>query len=234
MPPTDSQSRYSSSIFAAQHGSQPERAKALEHIVAAHWKPLYKYLRAQYNISQTEAWTIALNFLARVQEADFFNTFNPAKYPVREFIRENLDQFAATPLARNAIAPSPSFDFPGAEAEFQTDHREPGQSAKEYYESEWVRNLFTLAVEELHTRLTSEGKGGDFSLFLKHDLQDRTGSERVGLEDLASELSMPLAEAMTSLAKTRQRFQGIVTDLIRSFTASEAEFRREARTFFGA
>jgi hypothetical protein len=97
-----------------------------------------------------------------------------------------------------------------------------------------VRNLFTLAVEELHTRLTSEGKTGDFSLFLNHDLQDRTGSERVGLENLASELSMPLAEAMASLAKTRQRFQGIVTDLIRSFTSSEAEFRREARTFFGA
>jgi hypothetical protein len=234
MPPTDSQGRYSSIIFAAQYGGPPERAKALEHIVSAHWKPLYKYLRAQHSISHTEAWTIALNFLARVREADFFNRFDPAKSPVREFIRENLDQFTATPPARNAVVPSLSFDFSGAEEEFQADHREPGQSAREYYESEWVRNLFTLAVEELHTRLTSEGKAGDFSLFLNHDLQDRTGSERVGLENLASELSMPLAEAMASLAKTRQRFQSIVTDLIRSFTSSEAEFRREARTFFGA
>jgi hypothetical protein len=221
-------------MFAAQHGSQSEQGKALEHIIAAHWKPLYKYLRAQYDISQTEAWTIALNFLARVREADFFSRFDPAKSPVREFIRENLDRFEATPPARNAIAPSPSFDFAAAEEEFKTDHREPGQSAREYYESEWVRNLFTLAVEDLHTRLTSEGKAKDFLLFLNHDIQDRTGSQRIGVENIASELTMPLSEALTSLAKTRQRFQGIVTDLIRSFTSSEAEFQREARTFFGA
>jgi hypothetical protein len=215
-----------------QQGNPAERAKAIDHVITAHWKPLYKYLRMQYQMSHAEALTATLNFLPLVQERTFFARFDPARLPIREFIRQKLDVFVPTPGAKRAVAAPPALDFSGAEEEFKADLEGPGQSALEYYNSEWVRSLLILAVEELNNRLSAEGRSTDFSLFMKHDLQDRSGIKRVGLEDIAGELSLPLADALTSLAKTRQRFQSILMELIKSFTTSDAQFRREAQTFF--
>ena len=214
-----------------QSSDPAERSKAVEYIVTAHWKPLYKYLRLQYQISSAEAQTVTLNFLALFQERTFFARFDPTRLPLREFIRQKLDVFVPTPGARKVVTFSPAFDFSGAEEEFKADQEGPGQSALEYYNNEWVRILLTLAVEELHNRLAAEGKSKDVALFMKLDLQDRSGGERVGIEAIAGELSIPMNEAWNSLAQTRQRFQNILIDLIRSFTSSEAEFRREAQAF---
>ncbi|MCX6134498.1 MAG: hypothetical protein NTU47_11850 [Ignavibacteriales bacterium] len=218
-------------VQTAQRGDPAERAKAIEHIVVAHWKPLYKYVRAQYRLSHTEAWTITLNFLKLLDEGIFFAKFDGSKTSLREFIRGRLDVFMPTPAARKVIAPPTTIDIVGAEEEFLADQTAPNQSAIEYYNNEWVRNLLTLAVEELHNKLASEGKSRDAELFMKLDLQDRSGDQRVTLEAVANELSMPLGDAWNSLAKTRQRFQNILIDLIRSFISSDAEFRREIQTF---
>jgi len=225
------ESSRSSVVHAVQHGDLAERTNAVELIVIAHWKPLYKYLRAQYRLPQSDASTVTLNFLSLFAESTFFARFDGGKMPLREYLREKLDVFVPTPAARKTIATARALDFQGAEEEFLADQQESGRSGIHYYNDEWVRNLLTLAVEELHNRLATEGKGTDFDLFMKLDLQDRSGDHRVSLETIAGELSVPLAEAWTSLAKTRQRFQDILIDLIKSFTSSEAEFRREAQAF---
>jgi hypothetical protein len=219
-------------VSTAQSGDPAERSKAIEHIVTAHWKPLYKYLRAQYRLSPAEASAITSNFLRLFDDRSFLAKFDGKKMPLREFLRQKLDVYVPTPAARNTSMLPPAFDFPGAEEEFVADQLAPGQSGIEYYNNEWVRTLLTLAVEGLHNKLAAEGKSQDVALFMKLDLQDRSGNERVGLETIANELSMPLDEAWNSLAKTRQRFQDILIDLIRSFTSSETEFRREAQAFF--
>jgi hypothetical protein len=234
MSPGNPQNGNSSLVRILQRGNPGERSKAVDHIITAHWKPLYKYLRLQYQIPPSEAWTVILNFLELLQEKAFFDRYDPARMTLREFIRQKLDVFVPTPGARKVIDPSAALDFSGAEEEFHADQHGPGQSSEQYYNNEWVRILLTLAVEELNNRLAADGKSPDFSLFFKHDLQEGSGNERVGLEEIAAELSMPLADAMDSLAKTRQRFQTILMDLIRSFTSSDEEFRREARAFFRA
>jgi hypothetical protein len=231
MPPGNPDAGQVSIIHLVQRGDPAERSKAVDQIVTAHWKPLYKYLRLQYQIPHAEACTVTLNFLALFQESTFFARFDPARLPIREFIRQKLDVFVPTPGARKVVAPSATLDFSGAEEEFKSDQEGPGQTALKYYNNEWVRTLLTLAVEELHTMLAAEGKSKDVALFMKLDLQDRSGDERIGIEAIASELSIPMNEAWNSLAQTRQRFQHILIELIRSFTSSEAEFRREAQAF---
>jgi hypothetical protein len=93
--------------------------------------------------------------------------------------------------------------------------------------------MFTLALEELSRRLEAEGKMDDFSLFFGHDLQDRGAAERQTIEQIAAQLGMPITSAMNSLARTRQRFHSILTDLVRSFCTTEEECRREIRPFAG-
>lgn len=232
MSSTQSENRHSSMMDGLLRGTADEKAKAIAHVIAVHWKPLYKYLRAQYGTPHGEARTMILNYLTKIQHGDFFSRFDPRKSTVREYLRQRLEVFVPTTGAKKAIDPALSYDFEGAGEEFTSDQLEKNRSAKVYYESEWARHLLTLAVEELNIRMGQEGKDKDFSLFLKHDLQDRSGSERVTLEDIATELTMPLSDALTSLAKTRQLFQTILLDLIKSLTSSEAEFRKEAQAFF--
>ena len=232
MPPGNTESNQFPTIVSVLRGDQEERTTALGHIIAAHWKPLYKYIRLQYRISPAEASTVTLNFLEQLGEPAFFTKFDPARQPLRDFIRQKLDVFVPVPAARKPADPSTSLDFRGAEEEFNVDQVGSSPSAVQYYTSEWIRSILTLAVEELNAILVAEGKSRDFSLFMKLDLQDRSGTGRVGLEEIAAELSIPLSDALGSLAKTRQRFQKTLMDLIRSFTTSDAEFRREARSFF--
>ncbi len=233
MPPVNAEKRFSPTITIVLRGSEPERAQATEHIIAAHWKPLYKYLRARYPVSHTEAWTIALNFFSMIPEKSFFDGFESGKMSLREYLRRRIDQFVASPLARTAVPPSSLFDFAGAEEEFQADKSNPRRSAQEYYEGEWVRHLFTVAVVELNNKLITEGKHKEFAVFMRHDLQDRTGNDRIGLENIAEELAIPLNDVIDSLANTRRRFQSVVAELVRSFASSEGEFRKEMQIFFG-
>jgi len=97
-----------------------------------------------------------------------------------------------------------------------------------------VRNLFTISVEELNNRLTAEGKQKEFSIFIRHDFLNRTANDRIGLESIAEELAIPLSDGIDSIATSRRRFQGIVTELVCFFTSSESEFRKEMPFFFGA
>ncbi len=232
MSPDITEARHVPAVIAILHGEESERTKGLGRIIAAHWKPLYKYLRLQYRLPSPEASAVILNFLELLQEPAFYSRFDPARQHLKEFIRQKLDVFEPTPAAKRAAPPSPYFDFTNAEEEFQADQRETSPSAAEYYSSEWVRSLLTLAVEELNNKFAAAGKTKDFSLFMKHDLQNGSGNERISLESIATELSMTPNEASCSLAGSRQQFQNILMDLIRSFTSSDAEFRREAKAFF--
>lgn len=232
MPSGKPESSNLSIVTKARSADAAERSQAIEYIVTAHWKPLYKYLRAHHRLSHADASAILTNFLTQLEERLFLSKFGGRNIPLREFLRQELDVFIPTPAARNAVASSPAFDFRGADEEFLADQLAPVQSALDYYNNEWVRTILTLAVEELHNKLAEEGKSRDVALFMKLDLQDRSGDVRLSLESIANELSIPMNEAWNSLAQTRQRFQGILIDLIRSFTSSEAEFRREAQAFF--
>jgi hypothetical protein len=226
VPPSD----YSSVVLTAQFGNEKERLGAIEHIVATHWKVLYKYLRLRHEVPSSDAETMMQNFLTEVQEKGFFDQFDGSKSPIRAYLRVKLDEFVTRQKTSSDDGPSLPIDFSMAEEEIRTEHRDPSQSAEEYFESEWLRNIFTLAVEELYGKLQQQGKTVQFFLFLRQDLQQ---GERLPLEELAKELSISPEIAKVYLKETRATYQGIVGDLIQSLTTSSAEFRKEIRLLFG-
>ena len=229
VPPSD----YSSVVLAAQFGDEKERLGAIEHVIATHWKVLYKYLRLRYEVPSSDAEAMMQSFLTEVQKKGFLDQFDVSKSPIRAYLKAKLDGFAARQRTSGNDGFSLPIDFSMAEEEYRTEQRDPSQSAEEYFESEWLRNIFTLAVEELYGRLQQQGKTVQFFLFLRHDLQQGAGGERLPLEELAKELSISPDIAIVHIKETRATYQGIVTDLIQSLTTSSAEFRKEVRVLFG-
>jgi hypothetical protein len=226
VPPSD----YSSVVLTAQFGNEKERLGAIEHIIATHWKVLYKYLRLRHKIPSSDAEAMMQSFLAEVQQMGFLEQFDGSKSPIRAFLRVKLDEFVTRQKTSWAGGGSFPLDFFIVEEELRTELRDPSQSADEYYDSEWLRNIFTLAVEELYGKLQQQEKKVQFFLFLRHDLQQ---GERLPIEELAKELSISPGIAKAFIKETRSTYQGIVTDLIQSLTTSSAEFRKEVRLLFG-
>jgi hypothetical protein len=226
VPPPD----YSSVVVTAQSGNETERLAAIEHIVATHWKVLYKYLRLRYQVPSSDAEAMMQSFLNEVQGKEFLEQFDGSKIPIRTYLRVKLDEFVTRQKTSGGEGFFFPLDFSLVEEELRTELRDPSQSAEEYYDSEWLRNIFTLAVEELYGKLQQQGRTVEFFLFLRHDLQQ---GERLPLEELAKELSISPDVAKAFLKETRATYQGIVTDLIQSLTTSSAEFRKEVRLLFG-
>jgi RNA polymerase sigma factor (sigma-70 family) len=232
-----------SAVVAARSDDPQERTRALASILAAYWKPVYKYLRIRWNKSNEDAKDITQEFFAQMIEKDYLADFDPAKSRLRTFLRVCLDHFAANQLKaakrlkRGGDSVHVSFDFDAAESEFKRANWFPSATASpdafdEFLEKEFVRNLFTLAVAELHNFCQSRGKELNFRLFALYDLEDSCPT-RPTYADLAREFHIPATDVTNHLAFARREFRRIALEKLREITCCEQEFRREARALLG-
>src|SRR5258708_29685813 len=85
------------SLVRAAGSTDPAlRRRAFGDLVAAYWKPVYKYLRLQRVLANEDAKDLTQAFFARALEKGFFDHFDPARARFRTFLRICLDRFAAS------------------------------------------------------------------------------------------------------------------------------------------
>lgn len=208
-----------------------ERRRSLEAIVAAYWRPVYKHIRLRWRQTPEDAEDRTQAFFARALEKEFFAGFDPAKGRFRTFLRTCVDRFvaneekAASRLKRGGDAAVETLDFASAEAEIAAASACPPD---EIFDAEWVRSLFALAIETLRSECEAAGKGRHFDLFRRYDLED-AGEGKVTYDDLAREFSLTPSLVTNHLAWTRREFRRILLETLRQVTASDEEFRLEAR-----
>jgi RNA polymerase sigma factor (sigma-70 family) len=231
-------------LLAARSEEPTERTRAFETIVAAYWKPVYKYIRIRWNKSNEDAKDLTQEFFARVIEKGFLDTYDPAKARLRTFLRVCVDGFlsnqekAARRIKRGGDAVVLSLDFEAAEGELARAGSSPlpvsatPAAIEEFFEQEWLRHLFSLSVEALREELAADGKAAYFRLFERYDL-DEENPGRPTYQQLAQEFGVAVTDVTNFLAYARRAFRRIVLEKLRGMTASEDEFRREARAVLG-
>jgi hypothetical protein len=101
------------------------------------------------------------------------------------------------------------------------------ESPEELFRREWVRSLFHLAVEDLR----AEGHNVRFRAFERYDLND--SDTRPTYAQLAEELGVTTISVTNYLAAMRRDFRKAVLSRLRQLTATEREFRSEARAILG-
>jgi hypothetical protein len=104
-------------------------------------------------------------------------------------------------------------------------------SPEDYFHREWVRWMFTLSVDALRERCETSGRTVHFQLFEAYDLRD--DDERISYASLAKTFELEPATVNNYLAATRRDFRRIVLDKLREITATDEEFRTEARSLLG-
>jgi hypothetical protein len=220
-------------LRAVRSDNVSDRSRAFELIVVVSWKAVHKYIRRRWGKSKDDAKTITLAFFSRMMRTDFFDRYDPARIRFRTFLREQIDQFISTEGAVASEPESLALDFQLAEEELALEPIDPNQPFEQSFDGEWVRGLFTLAIEQLHNDLEAHGRLLHFRLFQRFDLQDRSGGENITLDQVAQEFSLSATEVASCLSDVRQSLRTIILDLLRSFTSSNEELRQEARSLFG-
>lgn len=228
-------------VAAAKSENAEDRSRALDLLFAAYWKPIYKYLRLKYTQAPQDAQDLTQGFFGELLERDLLSRFDPAKSRLRTYLRLCADSFAlneikaASRKKRGGEVAHVALDFSAAEDELRSQTVDPAsipspESLEEFFEKEWIRSLFSSAVDELKSLCESRGKQKAFALFESYDLD---GEENLSYADLAERHDLPVTDVNNYMAWTRREFRRIVMDRLHALCGSEQEFAREAKTLFG-
>jgi RNA polymerase sigma factor (sigma-70 family) len=224
------------SVVAAAQSADPEvRVRALDAITGAYWRPVYKYVRLRWRQEREDAEDFTQDFFARLLEKEFLNSYDPAKGRLRTFLRTCIDRLFMNQVRdarrqkRGNAALHVALDF--EEAEHELAAASMMESPEEYFEKEWVRTLFALAVERLRAQCQSTGKMTQFALFERYDLGE--SDIRPSYAVLAEEFGVAVTDVTNYLAFARREFRRSVLNQLREMTGSEDEFRREAQSLLG-
>ena len=215
-------------VLALGSADAAERTRAFDTLVACYWKPLYKYARVAWSRAREDAEDLTQSFFTRAFEKESLAGYDPARASFRTFLRLLFDRHvsnewkASQRLKRGGG--DVHLDFDAAEAEIG---RESGAvTPEEYFHREWVRSMFSVAVERLRARSNEV----QFAVFEAYDLDDDRG---VSYRDLAARFGIAETQVTNYLSAMRRRFREIVLEMLREVTATDEEFRSESRALLG-
>ncbi|HEY0763337.1 MAG TPA: hypothetical protein VGD61_13290 [Pyrinomonadaceae bacterium] len=226
-----------SAIANARSDDQVTRQRALDIILTSYWKPVYKYIRLKWQASNEDAKDLTQGFFANTFEKDHFANYDAAKASFQTFLRTCLDGFVANErkagrrLKRGGDMDHYQLDFAAAEDELAAHALSATLSPEDYFHREWVRWMFTLAVDAFRHRCEETGRTVHFDLFERYDLND--DSSEVSYASLGQEFGLEPATVTNYLAAARRDFRRIVLEKLREITATDEEFRTEARSLLG-
>lgn len=219
-------------VLALASADAAERTRAFDTLVTCYWKPLYKYARVAWHRTREDAEDLTQSFFTRAFEKEALASYDVSKASFRTFLRLLFDRHTANEWKAGQREKRGGgevhLDFEAAEAEIGRESTT--LTPEEYFQREWARSVFSVAVERLRARSESEGKQTHFAIFERYDLDD---DRTVSYRELATRFDIAETQVTNHLAAMRRRFRELVLEALREVTASEEEFRSEARALLG-
>ncbi len=207
-----------SAILGLDDSDELIRRRSHEAVVSAYWSPVHKYLRLHWRENSEDAADLTQAFFARSIEAGTLSSYDAAKGTFRTYLRTCLDHFVLNAKKQQARTQAAPLDF---------DIADGGQSPEELFHREWVRSLFSRALEDLR----GQHRDIRFQMFEKYDLNESEKHPTYG--ELAEQFEVSVVSVTNSLAAMRREFRKAVLDRLRELTVSEREFQSEVRKIFG-
>jgi RNA polymerase sigma factor (sigma-70 family) len=215
------------------------RAAAYEALARSYWRPVYMYVRLRWRRGPEDAQDLTQEFFTRAFEREYLSRYDPARARFRTFVRICLDGFvanedkAAARLKRGGGMTIAGVDFARFDADLAAHARSDEPDPERWFHREWIRGLFTDAIDHLRARCDAEGHGVAFRLFARYDIDGPDAGERPTYAALARETGLRITDVTNELAWARRAFRDIVLVRLRDVCASEDEFRAEARDLLG-
>ena len=226
------------SVIVAARSAQPdERRRALGVLIAAYWKPVYKYVRLRWRKDREEAEDLTQDFFSRLLEKDYLARYEPKKARLRTFLRVCVDGLvvnedkASRRLKRGGDLEFCPLDFESAEGELRHIEIPSPGGIEEFFEREWARSVFTMSLERLKQECDERGKQVHFRLLELYDVEE--AGKELTYEQAAQQFGVKSSDVTNYLAYARREFRRIVLEQLREMTGSDEEFRQEAQSLLG-
>lgn len=233
-------------IAAIASADNQVRRVAFDALISAYWRPVYKYVRLKWRADRDDAADLTQEFFARAYEKNTLGRFDPTRARFRTFLRVCLDGFvanehkAAGRMKRGGGVSFVPLDFATAENELAGSYAmangngavAPDADDDALFRQEWIRTLFADAVSALRESCVAAGKETQFAVFERYDLDDNA-TGRPTYAELGHELGIPVTQVTNYLAFARRELRRLLLDRIRLLSATDEEFRLEARELLG-
>jgi RNA polymerase sigma factor (sigma-70 family) len=225
-PPT-----HLSVVRQARSGDPEARARAVETIAAAYWRPVYAHVRLSHRAEPADAEDLVQGFFAEALRRELFARYEPERARFRTFLRACVDAFVANErkaerrLKRGGGARAVPLDLAELEGRLASDGRDP--------ERAFDRSVLAIALERLRERCERAGKRTHLALFERYDIAGAEGEAPPTYAALAAELGITTTQATNWLAAVRRDFRAAVLETLRDLTGNDDELRAETRALLG-
>jgi len=206
-----------SAILGLHDEDADVRRQSLDALVCAYWEPMRTYLRLRWRESEENAADLAQAFFSKCIESAIFARYEKSKGTFRTYIRTCLDNFVLNNRKKAHASAAP----------LEVDVASADDSPEDVFDREWVRSLFSLAIDDL--RVSQDAVR--FRVFERYNLND--SDTRPSYNELAAEFGVTTVSITNYLAAMRREFRKVVLSRLRALTRSEREFRSEARAILG-
>ncbi len=226
-------------VLAVRSVDPQERARALETVIAAYWRPVQRHVATRWRESDEDSRDLAQGFFAAALEKGWLARFDPGRGHFRTYLLACLDGFVAKErrarrrLKRGGEAAFVPLETTGEDGETRELPIRATTDLEAEFQREWARSLFALAVEALRARCAKSGKEVAFVLFERYDVDGADDPDRPSYAQLAAERGLPVTQVTNHLHWARRELRRTILEKLREITASEEEFRAEARELLG-
>ncbi|KAA0256420.1 MAG: sigma-70 family RNA polymerase sigma factor [Acidobacteria bacterium] len=226
-------------VEAARSPDAATRERGLATLLSAYWRPVYRYVRLRHGKGHEEAADLVQDFFAELIERDLLARFDPSRARLRTYLRVCVDGLAAN-QARAASRQKRgggerplSLDLESERSAVDRLTPADGSDPEQEFEKAWARSVFSLSLDRFRERLAAAGKAVRFELFSAVELGEEGRSERPSYAELARRHGISESDVTNGLHAARREFRETVLELLRETTATEEEFRLEARSLLG-
>ncbi len=223
-----------SAIIRAGTYDPKARQVALERLLANYWRPIYVYIRRKWGRSNEDAKDLTQAFVANMIEKDLFAAADKDRGRFRALLRTSLEnflrnQYAETQAQRRGGGKKVMSLELAMENEAEVPVRDD-VAPEECFRLEWIRTVYSAAVDQLRKEYDGEGKQVYRKVF---DRYQHSGEQDLTYEAIAKEFGLKIWDVTNYLADARRRLREIITTRVKEYCVTEDEFRDEMSDLFG-
>jgi len=217
-------------VVAAGHGAGEERARALERLCHAYWRPLYLYVRRRGH-GPDDAQDLTQEFFRGFLERNSVEKADRSRGRFRTFLLSSLQNFLAKEWRKESTAkrgggqPTLSLDAAAAETHYLTSRFEE-LTPEKAYEKSWAIATLEEAMVNLQNEYEESGKGGMFEKLRLLLWDEPKGETYAGL---GRQLAMSEAAVKMAVSRLRQRARETLRRVIANTVTGPDEIEEEFR-----
>ncbi|MFN8583351.1 MAG: sigma factor [Gemmatimonadaceae bacterium] len=187
----------------------------------------------RWRFERADAEDLAQEFFAEALAKQWFSRYDPAMGRFRTFVRTCVDRFAANAVkARRRLKRGGGIPDAPLDAAEVAQMQAPDEHDQRIHD-EWVRGVFSLALDLMRAAVATSGKEVPFAVFLAYDVDDPPDESRPSYRSLGQRFGIPETQVTNYLSWARREFRSHVLDALRALAGSDGEFRDDARDLLG-